>query len=41
MGQSVDIEGKLWLVTEAENTLGRLPHPSGAQLDARYVCRRQ
>ena len=40
VGQAVDVNGKLWLVSEAEDTAGRLQHPSGAPITARYLCLR-
>ena len=41
IGQAVDIDGKLWIVAESEDTTGRLQDPSGASITTRYVCQRQ
>ena len=40
VGEAVDVNGKLWLVAEAEDTAGQLLDPSGASIAARYVCQR-
>jgi len=40
VGSRLPLNGRDWVVTDVEDTKGRLVDPSGAPVAARYICTR-